>query len=377
MATDERVAAWLADIGSVLEARAFVTKHRDFIHKHCDKFSDDDENKLEYTEIFEEYVGFVEEAIEGGMKDKSGDFSMEQLMEALPDYVEKAGKADDVTQQAQEGAAKAIDLLLGLAEFQSLKATMLLAQRDKAEGKDGNSGALFAVSVEDGAAGTDLGGLITASGDHFERNEGWSRLCDRSWLVIERKEVKINGKDHSLMKSTVTLDLPITQARTVILDFTERRRGWDDRFNGVVLHKRFPGRGINQIITLKQKMPYMFKMMGVPDSFTVRMIERIDFPFKGDFYHITAPWDLQKDTIDANNKWLEAKAGVLRAHPTDPNKTIFIGTSTNKLNWVPDWVVSALMTTMMPKMILSLVDKFKQHVKAHPTFEELPMEFEG
>jgi len=331
MATDERVGVWLTDIGNVLQDRGFVNKHRDFINKHCETFVEDDENKLEYTAIFEEYVGFVEEAIEGGMKDKSSDFNMEQLMEALPQYVEKQGKAGDASQQALEGPAKAIDMLLNLAEFESLKATMLLAKRDKEDKKGGGNECMFAVSVEDGAAGTDLDGLISTSGSHFESNEGWNRLCDRSWLVVEKKDVKTDGKEQSLIKTTVTVDLPINLARTVFCDFTQRRGGWDERFAGSTIHKVFPGKGVNNIMTIKQHTPYMLKMMGVPESFTFRFIERIDFPFKGDFYHIIAPWDIKKDCLDKDNKWIDAKAGVLRAHPTDPNKTIFIGSSTNKM----------------------------------------------
>jgi len=168
MATDERVGVWLSEIGSVLQGTGFVTKHRDFINKNCDTFSEDEENKLEYTNIFEEYVGFVEEAIEKGMKDKSGDFNMEQLMEALPSYVEREGsKGMPANQSELEGPAKTIDMLLGLGEFESLKATMLLAKRDKAEKKDGGNESMFAVSVEDGVVGTDLEGLLAASGPQF------------------------------------------------------------------------------------------------------------------------------------------------------------------------------------------------------------------
>ena len=36
----------------------------DFFTQHNSKFTDDDENKLEYTSIHEEYISIVEEAIE-------------------------------------------------------------------------------------------------------------------------------------------------------------------------------------------------------------------------------------------------------------------------------------------------------------------------
>jgi len=39
--------------------------------------------------------------------------------------------------------------------------------------------------------------------------------------------------------------------------------------------------------------------------------------------------------------------------------------------------MSTLMTSMMPKMILGLVDKFKQYVKANQPFEDLAMDFSG
>jgi len=210
-----------------------------------------------------------------------------------------------------------------------------------------------------------------------QSNEGWNRLCDRNWLVVEKKDCKVEGKDASLMKTTVTVDLPLMQTRSCFQDFSDRRKNWDDRFAGITVHKVRPGNGIDHVVTIKQHTPYMMKMVGVPDQFTLRMIERVDFPFKGDIYFMVVPWDLQKDCVDKSNKWMEAKSGVLRAHPTEANKSLYIGCSTSKMNWIPDWIMTFLMTSMVPKMLLGLVDKFKQHMKSHQPWQDLPLDSEA
>jgi hypothetical protein len=46
----------------------------DFFNQHNSKFSDAEENKLEYTTIHEEYISIVEEAIESKL---NLDFSQE------------------------------------------------------------------------------------------------------------------------------------------------------------------------------------------------------------------------------------------------------------------------------------------------------------
>ena len=49
-----------------------------FFETHCDKFSDEEENKLEYTPVHEEYILACEQVIENKMNEN---FSPEQIQE--------------------------------------------------------------------------------------------------------------------------------------------------------------------------------------------------------------------------------------------------------------------------------------------------------
>jgi hypothetical protein len=44
----------------------------EFVKQNCQKFSDVEENKLEYTNIYTEYLHFMETAIESQLKTENG-----------------------------------------------------------------------------------------------------------------------------------------------------------------------------------------------------------------------------------------------------------------------------------------------------------------
>lgn len=51
----------------------FAQAQDDFFEKNQDKFEDTEENKLEYTNIYTEYVYILEQVIEINLKDKYTD----------------------------------------------------------------------------------------------------------------------------------------------------------------------------------------------------------------------------------------------------------------------------------------------------------------
>lgn len=370
MAAHDRVEAWLVDIGNVVQEDAFVKWNSEFVDKNCDKFDEqEEENKLEYTSLFEEYIEGVEKHIEEGMKGKSSDFSMEQLMEALPEFVKAPDSAPNMH------SAKAVDLLMGLAEFQTFKSAMILAKKDKHQSASDVGKQVFGKDSTKGAAdGTDLETLLTENEEKFAGTEGWSRIVDKGWLVLEKKADPTSTKKYgNLSRIAITLDLDVEDARTIYMDFSERRKGWDKNMKSCTVHKTYPGRGMNRVITMKVDHPYLIKLMGIPDSFTLRILERVDFPNKGDFTYVIAPWDLEKDAVDHANKWLNSKSGILRPHPTEPGKTISINNDSNNLGWMPEWISKTLVNTLLPRQVVSLVDSYKKYKQSVPDFQTLTL----
>lgn len=51
------------EIAKLLMLDDFTNAQKTFFNKHKDSFTDDEENKLEYTQIFEAYVQILEEII--------------------------------------------------------------------------------------------------------------------------------------------------------------------------------------------------------------------------------------------------------------------------------------------------------------------------
>lgn len=48
----------------------FQQAHTQFLVDNCQKFDDDDENKLEYTNVFIQYLKIVDEILETGVKER-------------------------------------------------------------------------------------------------------------------------------------------------------------------------------------------------------------------------------------------------------------------------------------------------------------------
>ena len=51
----------------------FVLGQNTFFQSHCAKFSDDDENKLEHTNLHKEYITICKDAIDALLNDKYGE----------------------------------------------------------------------------------------------------------------------------------------------------------------------------------------------------------------------------------------------------------------------------------------------------------------
>ena len=114
----DKFAEALQDI--VIE-ESFEKMQNDFCEKYYKVFEEKDENKLEYTKIFNEYTKTMEEFLEKELAKRVKEYKVDEFYKLLES---KKFKIDE----------QLLDTLLDLSEFNNFKEMMLNYKREK--GKD-------------------------------------------------------------------------------------------------------------------------------------------------------------------------------------------------------------------------------------------------
>jgi len=105
----------IADL--VIQAE-FTKAQDDFFMKNQDKFEDTEENKLEYTNIYTEYVYILEQMIEMNLKDRYTDDQIESFYETFKDNLQAYEKVNP----------EVVDSLFGFIDFEKFKKSILLSK---------------------------------------------------------------------------------------------------------------------------------------------------------------------------------------------------------------------------------------------------------
>ena len=84
--------------------------------EHCQKFDDEEENKLEYTDIHKAYEAMVE----GYVKEAIGEEKLHKIELGIPDYVKGKRKSKN-----SKEVMDAIEILSSLGDFVEFKKVML------------------------------------------------------------------------------------------------------------------------------------------------------------------------------------------------------------------------------------------------------------
>jgi ADP-ribosylation factor 2-binding protein len=118
---DQRFDEIVGCLEEVLMDPEFQLSQDEFCLAHCDKFFNDDENRLEYTPLFEHYAALIENFIGEKLAERVDGFSMEEFQEMLED------RSDQI-------CGDIFDLLLSLSDFGEFKDLMLSFKAQKAGG---------------------------------------------------------------------------------------------------------------------------------------------------------------------------------------------------------------------------------------------------
>lgn len=140
----------------------FSVMQDNFFSRHCSTFTEDEENKLEYTEIFNEYIDTIEKHIERNLDEVN-------LQEFCASLNDRQGQID----------GSLLELLLSFSDFQIFKEMMLSFKHGNGNGGfagEGDPGLGFGLDLslsgqpaqhlddmEDGDERPDLQGLCISS----------------------------------------------------------------------------------------------------------------------------------------------------------------------------------------------------------------------
>ena len=120
----ETIDAEMIELSKILQSAEFKQQQGEFFAKHCETFTNEEENKLEYTAIHQEYEAMVEATI----KEKIGDEKLKKIEVGLKDYIKV-----DVNHKRSPEVYEAIEILSALGDFVEFKKIML-AKKSEIEG---------------------------------------------------------------------------------------------------------------------------------------------------------------------------------------------------------------------------------------------------
>jgi len=174
-----------------------------------------------------------------------------------------------------------------VSDFRAFREMMLHAKTTKEE-------ASSAPAPDDGALnfGTkpvlEVEGIMemcAAMSASSESAEGWTQVLKNDWLIIERKPVEAEvrqHKDEAYMRGVMTMNVSYVECVDMMNFFGERRRLWDSNFRGIELP--FGGSFIlDDDCRMISKIDFgtLMHMAGIPRTLNVKLYRRWDHPEKG------------------------------------------------------------------------------------------------
>ncbi|XP_072291237.1 ADP-ribosylation factor-like protein 2-binding protein [Eucyclogobius newberryi] len=108
-------------IEDIIVEDEFQQLQRSFMEKYYSEFEDSDENKLAYTQIFNDYVDLLEKHLEQQLTERIPDFKMNAFIQLL-------------MQHKEEVPADIFDMLLTFTDFMAFK-EMFLEYKAEKEGR--------------------------------------------------------------------------------------------------------------------------------------------------------------------------------------------------------------------------------------------------
>ncbi|KAG8468164.1 hypothetical protein KFE25_007216 [Diacronema lutheri] len=214
MAVDMQEAVKFID--EVLTEQSFMSALKDFTGTHCEVFEASDENKLEYTPIFEQYAKLVEQYVDRRLVEKGVD--LEQFMKDLPAYIDSP--------EAHPRTGAVLELLTSFDSFMAFKDMMLEAKKAKVAGGDeiADNANTFSADLS-GASFLKENLEWTRLLEQGGAADGWSLIADKKWIQTHRK--KDPESPINLTRCFATCNMPADKFMEIFMDPNIKTK-WDE-----------------------------------------------------------------------------------------------------------------------------------------------------
>merc|ERR1712216_650420 len=122
--------AWAA-AGNIISEPAFQHEIDTFVDAYCVYLDDVEENKLEYTALYNQYADLAEKRIEARMQEMiRPTFDMATFLQHLPTFIEAgAGGITGADDKEQSDFATTLEVLLSFSDFLAFKSRCSLRRR--------------------------------------------------------------------------------------------------------------------------------------------------------------------------------------------------------------------------------------------------------
>ena len=269
----------MSELAAIVGSESFKEMQRDFFAQHCEKFDDEEENKLEYTEIHKQY----EELVEAQVREQLGDEKLNKIVAGLRDYIDSAS-AETKSIEVLE----AIEVLSSLGDFMEFKHVMLAQKKalnNKGE-KPASDWKMIKSGMFDVAQHMDSIEMLTqeASGD-----DGWEVLSSDNTSCIWIK--KLDSGD-SIIRYAMNLDLSPRLAYAMLTP-SEETPEWIDMAKKVEVLDQI--NDDEQLVRMTLNVSWALRyIMKIPEHYTVHFCRRVNWPAENHYAYATFPYDEAK-----------------------------------------------------------------------------------
>lgn len=364
-----QVKSVLLEIDEIVRGPNFERWRRDFVSANVGAFHyGEEENRLEYTEIFQRYERELEEIIASELP-KSVDYALFQR--DLPEYLEGAGAKDEAT-------GRAITMLLEAGDFNQFREMMLFSKRERDEGEmksceDQLSGVKTDQDLDKAVlASLDVDGMMetTASLSAASESNGWTEVLRNDWMSISKMpvpEARRKSKSDIYLKGIWTMDLNFVEACDMMFSMGPRRKLWDSNFTSC----SFPEGGCetdnNVVTSAALNFGYLVNLVMFGNSsgteLVCKNIRRWNYPREGCVVYAMFPWNVKTGSIDGNHKLLSLKTGSIEKHPSLPGKVLMTTLEINSMGGMPTWALNWMMGMIAPAMMKGLEQRYIANIR--------------
>ena len=312
---------------------------------HCEKFVDDEENRLEYTTVFKAYEQLVEGELEAGLgREKGAEFSMEEFLAQVGPYLEELAKGKAGPGGDDVAGARTLEVLLTFIHFQEFKDMML--QRKRVKGLAADSAvpdAPDAVVLDE-----EMEAMVAMAGS---QESEWQVLSSQPGLTVERAQDAAGA----VFIRTVLLceGMSVDHAMDMYFNCESGTDGRMERLNWdkQTIWEKVEGAGNEGRFKLGMKLPMVGKLM-----YDIRVLTRRDFPAPGDasFVYRAVKKDGSLDMKGVCGKGY-VKEG---AYTKDAATLVTVEELPAMMKYLPRFIVKWMATSFAPKMLFGMKERY-------------------